>query len=509
MFVCALGIALCAYLDRSPDRTRCAQRYDVSPKPTPMLQEQSRLFQRIFLFVDFALVAAAWTLAYLTRFELFPALAPYLPDVPRLVPPEYLPFSAYLWLLPWAMLASALVFWLSGLYAQERAIRFLRLAYSALKASALALVGIATLAAFYREFYISRLFIGLFSAYLAFFLTGTRLVVYFWMKRQRAKGKYRRRVLIVGAGRVGHHLAKSFRAYPWMGFEVVGFLDDAKTGDDILGTTDQAAQIVDQMEAEGTPIRYVYIALPLSAAKIIERVTNEMSERLAHVSLAPDIFGFTALNARVSDIDGLPVIHLIDEVPLRLTWVGKRLLDIAFSGTVLILGSPLLLAIGLAVKLTSPGPMFYRQERVSLNGRRFGMLKFRSMRTDQAGDVNLLTQANDPRVTAVGRFIRRTSLDELPQFWNVLKGDMSVVGPRPERTWVVEEMRSQIPRYILKHKVPAGITGWAQIHGWRGDTSLEKRIEYDLWYIQHWSLKLDLKIMVMTVWKGLVARNAY
>lgn len=474
-----------------------------------MLQEQSRLFQRIFLFTDLALVALAWVSAYATRFHVFPALAPHLPGVPRLVPPEYLPLSAYLWLLPWAMLGSTFVFWLSGLYAQERAVRFLRLAYSALKASVLAFVGVATLAAFYREFYISRLFIGLFSAYLALLLTGARFVVYFWMKRQRAQGRFRRRVLIVGKGRVGEHLARAFRAYPWMGFEVVGFLDDRKTDRDVLGRTDEAAAVVDRMERGGTPIRYVYIALPLRAADAIERITGEMSERLAHVCLAPDIFGFTALNARVSDIDGMPVIHLIDEVPLRLTWVAKRLLDIAFSGAVLLLGAPLLGAIALGVRLSSPGPIFYRQERVSLNGRRFEMLKFRSMRTDQPGDVALLTAADDPRVTRLGRLLRRTSLDELPQFWNVLVGDMSVVGPRPERTWVVEEVRSKIPRYILKHKVPAGITGWAQIHGWRGDTSLEKRIEYDLWYIQHWSLKLDLKIMVMTVWKGLVARNAY
>jgi Undecaprenyl-phosphate glucose phosphotransferase len=475
-----------------------------------MLQEQSRLFQRIFLFTDLALVALAWVLAYATRFHFFPALAPLLPGVPRLVPPEYLPPSAYLWLLPWAMLASSFVFWLSGLYAQERAVRFLRLAYSALKASLLALVGVATLAAFYRDFYVSRLFIALFSAYLAFLLTGARFVVYFWMKRQRARGRFRRRVLIVGKGRVGEHLARAFRAYPWMGFEVVGFLDDSKKGPDVIGTVHEAAAIVDRMEAEGRPVRYVYIALPLRAAETIERITNDMSERLAHVCLAPDIFGFTALNARVSDIDGIPVIHLIDEVPLRLTWVAKRLVDVGFSAAVLLLGAPLYALIALGVKLSSRGPVFYRQERVSLNGRRFQMLKFRSMPVDaEARSGAVWARPGERRATPFGSFLRRTSLDELPQFWNVLVGDMSIVGPRPERPVFVEQFRSQVPRYILKHKVPAGITGWAQIHGWRGDTSLEKRIEYDLWYIQHWSLKLDLKIMVMTVWKGLVARNAY
>ncbi len=472
-----------------------------------MLQEQSRLFQRIFFFADFALVALAWVAAYVTRFSLLPQLSPIFPDVWWLNPLEPVAFSRYLWLLPWVLIAASFVFYFSGLYAPDRALRFLRLAYSVFKAGLLALIGVAALLSFYRAFNVSRLFLSLFGLYTVILMTGLRLVIYLWLKRQRTLGRFRRRVLIVGHGLVGKRLANAFRQYPWMGLEVVGFADDAYA--DALCRTEEVAQFIDRHHAEGHPIDYVYIALPLSAADCIEALVNDLSTRLPHVCLAPDLFAFTVLNARVSDVDGLPVIHLIDEVPLRLAWVAKRLLDIGLSGLTLVLLSPLLLAIALAVRLTSPGPVFYRQERMSLNGQTFDMLKFRSMRTDQSGDVNLLTAKDDPRVTSVGAFLRRMSLDELPQFINVLKGDMSIVGPRPERTWVIEEVAPRIPRYMLKHKVPAGITGWAQVNGWRGNTSLEKRIEYDLYYIQNWSLKLDFKIMVMTVWKGFVNENAY
>ena len=185
-------------------------------------------------------------------------------------------------------------------------------------------------------------------------------------------------------------------------------------------------------------------------------------------------------------------------------------IDVAFSAGVLLLLSPILAALAVGVKLSSPGPVFYRQERLSLNGQRFWMLKFRSMPVDaEAGTGAVWARAGEVRATRFGAFLRRTSLDELPQFFNVLRGEMSVVGPRPERPVFVEQFRNEVPRYMLKHKVPAGITGWAQVHGWRGSTSLEKRIEYDLYYIQNWSLRLDLKIMVMTVWKGFVHRNAY
>jgi putative colanic acid biosynthesis UDP-glucose lipid carrier transferase len=296
-----------------------------------------------------------------------------------------------------------------------------------------------------------------------------------------------------------------------MGLDVVGFIDDHKpiTGD-VLGRTGDVSTIVDGLEAAGRRLDYVYIALPLTAADKVERIVDELSTRLAHVYLVPDLFQFDILNSRISDVNGLPVIHLIDEAPLEFRRFIKRFFDIAFAAVVLVLTAPLLLLIALAIKLTSSGPIFYRQERMSLNGHRFQMLKFRSMPLDaEMATGPVWARSGEDRATPVGRFLRRTSLDELPQFINVFKGDMSVVGPRPERPVFVNEFRNRVPRYMLRHKVRAGITGWAQVNGWRGNTSIEKRIECDLYYIQNWSLALDFKIMAMTLWKGFVHEHAY
>ena len=255
----------------------------------------------------------------------------------------------------------------------------------------------------------------------------------------------------------------------------------------------------------------VYAALPLSAASKIEAVAEACSIRTAHLCLVPDLFSLDLLlNSRVSDVDGLPVIHLLDEAAFDIRQVLKRTLDVAFSAVALVGLAPLLLAIAVAVKMSSPGPVFYRQERMGLNGRTFGMLKFRSMPSTprrKAGAV--WSRPGENRATPVGAFLRRTSLDELPQFLNVLRGDMSVVGPRPERPVLIEGFRHEIPGYMLRHKMKAGITGWAQVNGWRGDTSLNKRIEYDLYYIQNWSLWFDVRIMWLTLFRGFVHENAH
>ncbi|MDX1440586.1 MAG: exopolysaccharide biosynthesis polyprenyl glycosylphosphotransferase, partial [Rubricoccaceae bacterium] len=305
---------------------------------------------------------------------------------------------------------------------------------------------------------------------------------------------------------------------------VIGFLDDRKdvnldkvfsTGGDapppILGTVDDLGAILEDYESRGKKIDLIYAALPLSAAHKIEDIASAATAHTAHMCLVPDLFQLDLLlNSRVSDVDGLPVIHLLDEAPFDIRQVVKRSLDIGFSSLALLLLSPLLLVIAVAVKLSSRGPVFYKQERMGLNGHTFMMLKFRSMPVGaEARTGAVWAQENEDRATRVGSFLRKTSLDELPQFINVLKGDMSVVGPRPERPVLIEGFRHEIPGYMLRHKMKAGITGWAQVNGWRGNTSLEKRIQYDLYYIQNWSLWLDLKIMVLTVFRGFVHENAY
>jgi exopolysaccharide biosynthesis polyprenyl glycosylphosphotransferase len=216
------------------------------------------------------------------------------------------------------------------------------------------------------------------------------------------------------------------------------------------------------------------------------------------------------LQSSVEEIDGLPVICLRESPLVGWAAVQKRAFDVAVSGLALLLGAPFLLAIALAVRLTSGSPVLYAQERMGLDGRLFRMLKFRTMVHGAEQDSGpVWTVEDDPRRTRLGAFLRRTSLDELPQLWNVLRGDMSLVGPRPERPVFIEQFRREVPGYMLRHKVKAGCTGWAQVHGWRGNTSLHERVEHDLYYIQNWSLGLDLRILLMTLWRGVLHRNAY
>ncbi|MEM0964356.1 MAG: undecaprenyl-phosphate glucose phosphotransferase, partial [Bacteroidota bacterium] len=374
---------------------------------------------------------------------------------------------------------------------------------------------------FYREFSFSRLHVMLFAGIASVLLVGLRLGIYVVLRRGRQRGRNVRRVVIVGAGKAGQRLALAFRHYPWMGFEVLGFLDDRTDvapepnalypeppePPHLLGRVDDIEDVLGHFEGG---VDLVYAALPLSASTKIEQVARACARHTAHLALVPDLLGLDLLNSRVSDVDGLPVIHLLDEAPLDLRQVAKRVGDVGFSLAALILLAPLLAIIAVAVKLSSPGPVLYRQTRTTLNGQPFEILKFRSMPVNAEASTGAVWSSHgDSRATRVGSFLRRTSLDELPQFWNVLMGDMSVVGPRPERPSLIEGFKDQIPGYMLRHKTKAGITGWAQVHGWRGDTSLTKRIEYDLYYIQNWSLWLDLKIVVMTVFKGFVHENAH
>jgi exopolysaccharide biosynthesis polyprenyl glycosylphosphotransferase len=231
---------------------------------------------------------------------------------------------------------------------------------------------------------------------------------------------------------------------------------------------------------------------------------------MVDVKVVPDLLQVIALRARLEDLDGVPVIN-INDVPLQgVNSAIKRLIDMAISGAALVVLAIPLGLISLVVKLTSSGRVFYRQERMGLDGKSFSIVKFRSMYDDAERETGpVWTKPGDPRVTPVGRFLRRSNLDELPQLWNVLRGDMSIVGPRPERPHFVAQFKHKIPQYMLRHKVKAGLTGWAQVNGWRGNTPLEKRIEYDLYYIENWSVRLDLKIMWLTLIKGFFHKHAY
>ncbi len=465
-----------------------------------MLQEQSRFYQQLLFFADMILVGTAWIAAYYLRFEVLTTW-----PVPL---PEWHPLSRYLTFFPWILISAALTFWASGLYIPDRAQRWTSLIRSVGKSVGLALVVSMAFLSLYRDFNISRLTILLFATLTPLSMLSLRLLIYLYIRNARKKGRNLRRVLIIGAGSAGRRLQKSFELYPWMGFQVIGFLDDHKTDmPDVLGKVDD---VLDFLDSSKDPIDYVYIALPLKAVGTIEKLLSSLSSRLVHVCLVPDLLQHDIINSRITDVDGLPVLHIIDETPMDFRRFIKRSLDVAFSILVLTILSPMLLIISLLVLMSSRGPVLYRQERMGLNGQVFHMLKFRSMPVTAEQDSGAVwATKGENRATPVGKFLRRTSLDELPQFINVLKGDMSVVGPRPERPVFIHDFKEKIPRYMQRHKMKAGITGWAQVNGWRGNTSLEKRIQHDLYYIQNWSLLLDIKIMVMTVWKGFVNRNAY
>jgi Undecaprenyl-phosphate glucose phosphotransferase len=253
----------------------------------------------------------------------------------------------------------------------------------------------------------------------------------------------------------------------------------------------------------------LFICLESDSSKILEQVLACLKESTVDITVVPELFNHMNLNAGVDEFDGLPIIHLTTSPIYGWSSVIKRTMDLAVSGLGIIMTSPLMLLIALWVKLESPGKILYAQERMGLDGRKFKMLKFRSMHQDaemKTGPV--WAGRDDTRRTGIGALLRKTSMDELPQLFNVLKGEMSIVGPRPERPVFIKEFKKTIPNYAHRMKIKAGMTGWAQIHGWRGDTCLNRRVEHDLYYINHWSPGLDVEIMAATVWKGLVHKNA-
>ena len=332
----------------------------------------------------------------------------------------------------------------------------------------------------------------------------------------REKGWNHKRIIIVGAGTLGQSVAKNLRDASWMGLEVIGFLDDNKTlqgksvmGIEVLGGADETDLIVKQLHADE-----VWLALPLRYEKRVKETLYNLRHNTVTIRFVPGIFGFRLLNHSVSDVAGMAVLDLSTTPMEGLNRLIKGLEDRVLALLILILVSPLLMFIAVGVKLSSPGPVLFKQKRHGWDGMEIKIYKFRSMvvHSEEGGKV---TQAKkyDERVTKFGDFLRRTSLDEFPQFVNVLQGRMSIVGPRPHALAHNEEYKDQVEAYMLRHKVKPGITGWAQVNGFRGETDtlekMKKRIEYDLYYIEHWSLWFDIKIIIRTIFSGFVNKNAY
>ena len=475
-----------------------------------MVRRHNRLLVAFHVVVDACSGLVAFVLAYFLRFEtnLIPA------------PKGQPSFSQYADVLPFIAVVVPLAFHVQGLYrlrrGRSRIDDFFNVLVGSIIAVVLGVVGTLYFQAYYvpdelkdRGWYeVSQAVWGLVLLLNVLLGYASRKLVREALEQRWAAGIGLRRILIAGAGELGHMVADKILEHRELGYQIVGFVDDRAGGDHLgyrglplLGTLADASDIIGRER-----IDHLYVALPLEEHMKLLDLVESTSREGVDVKVVPDLLQFIALRARLEDLDGVPVINLND-VPLQgFRWFLKRSIDIVLSATALMLLTLPGLVVAWLIKRTSPGPIFYSQQRMGLDGRRFTVYKFRTMPIDAEAETGpIWAEEDDPRATRVGAWLRRRDLDECPQFWNVFKGEMSIVGPRPERPFFVDQFKRRIPQYMLRHKVKAGITGWAQVNGWRGNTSLEKRIEYDLYYIENWSVSLDLKIMWLTLLRGLFA----
>jgi len=339
-----------------------------------------------------------------------------------------------------------------------------------------------------------------------------RIALRLLLRDLRRRGYNQRHIVIVGAGTLGREVVARLKATAWSGFSVRGFYDDdpALAGQWLEGVPVLGAPEDLLRDIEGLKLDQVWIALPLRAEERIKELLGGLQQVSVQVSFVPDIYGFHLINHSVTEVAGLPVINLTDTPLAGINAVLKTIEDYVLASVLLVLLAPLMALIALAIRLDSRGPLIYRQQRLTWNGSTFTMLKFRTMPVDAERETGPVWATRDrPRATRVGRVLRRYSLDELPQLVNVLRGQMSLVGPRPERPEFVERFRAEIPGYMQKHLVKAGITGWAQVNDLRGDSDLHKRIEYDLYYIENWSVWFDVRVLALTLVKVALSRHAY
>jgi Undecaprenyl-phosphate glucose phosphotransferase len=463
-----------------------------------MLYRYSEIFRTMLFLADLAWVALAWGAAYWIRFHsALPVEDPYKPE-------------HYVWGLAVALPATLLRFRSHGLYQPQRTGSLLRESGGVIAALGFTLMVLLAASEALRFFSLSRLFLAFFLVLASASVIGFRLAGRGALRAARRRGYNLRYVLVIGAGDVARETIASIHGHPEAGLRVVGLLSGDPTlfgrsieGVRVLGDYSAVKSVLDRQR-----IDQVVFALPREDAGLLEKILSDLDDEVVTVRMIPDLLHVMTLRSSVEELDGMPVINLRESPLVGWAAAGKRAFDVVVSAVALILASPFLAALALAIRATSGGPVLFRQERMGLDGSVFSMLKFRTMAADaESASGPVWTTADDPRRTGLGAFLRRTSLDELPQLWNVLRGDMSLVGPRPERPVFIAQFRREIPGYMLRHKVRAGLTGWAQVHGWRGNTSLHERVEHDIYYIQNWSFGLDLRILLMTVWRGF--RNAY
>jgi Undecaprenyl-phosphate glucose phosphotransferase len=457
-----------------------------------MLKKQEKLFFLTLLVIsDIIIINGCFLLAYYVRFVL--EIIPVTKGVP--------PLGAYIKILPLVTVIWLWVFRQFDLYNTRRNIPVLDQSFIIFKAVSMGTLAIMAVTFFYREFSYSRLVIVCNWIISLFIFIESRLLLkrlHLWMFRRGIEVK---RTLIIGFNDIAKKLIDKIKKHN-LDYAIIGIIDDNPALQDqimdgvrILGPLSSTG-----LYAKGKDVDEIIFTISSNLNDKIREVIRQCEGLDINYSVVPDFYEIIRSKANVSEIDNMPLIGL-NEIPLKgYNRVLKRIMDVLFSFILLLLLTPLFVVLSVIIKLDSPGPIFFRQKRVGMDRKAFTLYKFRSMRHGTKEDESRIwTTEDDPRRTKFGVFLRRWSIDELPQFWNVFCGDMSLVGPRPERPHFVREFKSRIPSYMERHKVKSGITGWAQVNGLRGDTSIEERTKYDLYYIENWSLWFDIKILLMTL----------
>ncbi|WP_300772413.1 undecaprenyl-phosphate glucose phosphotransferase [uncultured Acetatifactor sp.] len=468
-----------------------------------MIKDNQKVFNRLMVVIDVGITAASFVLAYGFKFYI-------LNDGPGI---GVLPVGEYINLLPFVLPFYAVIYYACGVYAPKRTVRRRFEIFGIIKANTIGIVAlIIALYMIIREINFSRSVIAFFYIFNVGITSGFRLALRRGLRTIRRKGYNLKHILLVGYSRAAEEYIDRLTDNPQWGYVACGILDDhipagtVYKGVKVLGRLGNLEVILPENKLDE-----IAISLSLQDYDHLEGIVATCEKSGVHTKFIPDYNSLIPSRPYTEDLMGLPVIN-IRYVPLTNTGniIIKRIVDVCGAVCGMALTSPLMLLAALLIKLTSPGPVIFRQERVGLHNKPFYMYKFRTMERQVPGEEKKAwTVRNDPRVTPVGKFLRRTSLDELPQLFNILRGDMSLVGPRPERPLFVDKFKEEIPRYMVKHQVRPGLTGWAQVNGLRGDTSIRKRIEYDIYYIENWTVWFDLKIILMTFFTGFINKNAY
>ena len=473
-----------------------------------MIRDNQKTINHLLIIADAILIAGAYFLAYPLRYRVLASFGPFVIQKGEGI----LRFSEYARNIIFLLPGYLIIYNMSGLFKPRRGHSRIRILGNLIEANLLGIFYFAFLIFIMKTEDVSRWFYALFAALNFIFGAGFRLVISRIMRMFRRKGKNLKHVLLVGYSRAAEGYIDRIKQNPEWGYWIHGILDDNLVldtdyrGIKVTGSVLDLENIITDNDFDE-----IVITLGLDEYEKLEEIVNICEKRGVHTKFVPDYNNIVSTVPYIEDLYGLPVIN-IRNVPLTNTinLFIKRTMDIIIGGIALILALIPMLIISIIIKCSSKGPVFFSQIRVGKHGREFRMFKFRSMYLeDSEKEKEEWTIRGDKRVTPIGRFIRKTSLDELPQLINVLGGSMSLVGPRPERPQFVEKFKEEVPRYMVKHQVRPGMTGWAQINGYRGDTSIRKRIEYDLYYIENWSVGLDVKILFLTIFKGFINKNAY